>query len=82
VSIDKTRRSTSYQALLDDVRHSTALRLLASTDLDVSELAFLLGFVELNSFSRTFHAWQGMTPLRWRDQAQRRPAARARRARL
>jgi len=59
---------TSYQALLDEVRHDASRRLLASTDLDASEIAFLLGFEELNSFSRAFHAWEGATPLRWRDE--------------
>ena len=58
---------TSYQALLDDVRRRSARRLLAKTDLDAGEVAFLLGFEELNSFTRAFHAWEGMTPLRWRD---------------
>jgi AraC-like DNA-binding protein len=57
---------TSYQALLDDVRRSSARRLLAKTDLDTSEVAFLLGFEELNSFTRAFHAWEGTTPARWR----------------
>jgi AraC-like DNA-binding protein len=58
---------SSYQRVLDDVRHQTALRLLRSEDLDVSEVAFLLGFEELNSFSRAFRAWEGVTPNRWRD---------------
>lgn len=58
---------TSYQSLLDDVRHDTSRRLLASTDLDTGEVAFLLGFEELNSFTRAFHAWEGMPPTRWRE---------------
>ena len=58
---------TSYQVLLDDVRRDFSRRLLASTDLDASEIAFLLGFEELNSFSRAFHGWEGVTPTRWRE---------------
>jgi AraC-like DNA-binding protein len=58
---------TSYQLLLDEVRRDASRRLLASTDLDASEIAFLLGFEELNSFSRAFHGWEGATPLRWRE---------------
>jgi AraC-like DNA-binding protein len=58
---------TSYQKLLDDVRRDASRRLLSSTDLDASEIAFLLGFEEVNSFSRAFHAWEGATPTRWRD---------------
>jgi AraC-like DNA-binding protein len=57
---------TSYQELLDDVRRRSARRLLADTDLDAGEVAFLLGFEELNSFTRAFHAWEGTTPTRWR----------------
>jgi AraC-like DNA-binding protein len=58
---------TSYQTLLDDVRRDASRRLLANTDLDASEIAFLLGFEELNSFSRAFHGWEGVTPHRWRE---------------
>lgn len=57
----------SYQHVLDDVRHHTALRLLRSRELDISEIAFLLGFEELNSFTRAFRGWEGTTPNRWRD---------------
>jgi AraC-like DNA-binding protein len=60
---------TSYQKLLDDVRHRTARRLLAKTDLGPGEVAFLLGFEELNSFTRAFHSWEGTTPARWRATA-------------
>jgi AraC-like DNA-binding protein len=60
---------TSYQGLLDDVRHQSARRLLANTDLGAGEVAFLLGFEELNSFTRAFHAWEGTTPTRWRASA-------------
>ena len=39
----------------------------ANTDLDAGEVAFLLGFEEVNSFTRAFHAWEGTTPTRWRE---------------
>jgi AraC-like DNA-binding protein len=57
----------SYQTLLDEVRHATALRLLRAKEVEVSEIAFLLGFEELNSFGRAFRAWEGTTPHRWRN---------------
>jgi AraC-like DNA-binding protein len=62
-----TELHTSYQKLLDGVRDNTARRLLRDTDLDAGEIAFLLGFDELNSFSRAFHGWEGATPIRWRQ---------------
>lgn len=63
---------TSYQALLDDVRRDTARRLLGATDLDAGEIAFLLGFEELNSFTRAFTGWEGVTPSRWQKAEQQR----------
>ena len=57
---------TTYQELLDEVRRESARRLLSNTDLGASEVAFLLGFEELNSFTRAFHTWEGTTPTRWR----------------
>jgi AraC-like DNA-binding protein len=57
---------TSYQQVLDGVRQDTARRLLTSTDLEPGEIAFLLGFEELNSFTRAFQGWEGATPVRWR----------------
>jgi AraC-like DNA-binding protein len=53
--------------LLDEVRRDASRRLLANTDLDANEIAFLLGFEELNSFSRAFHGWEGATPIQWRE---------------
>ncbi|CUW07994.1 HTH-type transcriptional regulator VirS [Serratia grimesii] len=58
----------SYQQLLDKTRHRTACQLLAETDLEPGEIAFVLGFEELNSFSRAFMQWEEQTPNRWRTQ--------------
>jgi AraC-like DNA-binding protein len=57
---------TSYQSVLDQVRHDTSRRLLEHTELDTGEVAFLLGFEELNSFTRAFHGWEGVAPNAWR----------------
>lgn len=60
---------TTYQDVLDDVRRQSARRLLGDTDLGTGEVAFLLGFEEVNSFVRAFHTWEGITPARWRARA-------------
>jgi AraC-like DNA-binding protein len=57
---------TSYQRLVDEVRQNTARKLLAGTNLETAEIAFLLGFEEINSFTRAFQGWEGATPTRWR----------------
>jgi AraC-like DNA-binding protein len=59
---------TTYQDVLEDVRRRSARRLLTTTDLAVGEVAFLLGFEEANSFVRAFHAWEGASPARWREE--------------
>ena len=57
---------TTYQGVLDDVRQRSARRLLANTDLATGEIAFVLGFEEVNSFIRAFQAWEKTTPAKWR----------------
>ncbi|NVB79238.1 MAG: helix-turn-helix domain-containing protein [Kofleriaceae bacterium] len=57
---------TTFQAELDDVRRVSARRLLAQTELQPTDIAFLLGFEEPNSFARAFRTWERTTPLRWR----------------
>ena len=57
---------TTYQDLVDGVRRQAARRLLANTDLEMGEVAFLLGFEEVNSFLRAFRVWEGATPTTWR----------------
>jgi AraC-like DNA-binding protein len=57
---------TNFRRLLDEARHEAARHMLATTALDPGEIAFLLGFEELNSFTRAFHGWEGTTPIRWR----------------
>jgi AraC-like DNA-binding protein len=76
---------TTYHRVLDDVRQRSARRLLANTDLGTGEIAFLLGFEEVNSFMRAFHGWVGTTPARWRaragrgrDETQKKPPTSAR----
>jgi len=61
-----TELGVSYQSVLDGVRHDTALRLLRNSERELNEVAFLLGFEELNSFTRAFRTWEGTTPLGWR----------------
>lgn len=57
---------TSFAAILDRVRHETALRELAERRLSIAEIAFLLGFAELSSFYRAFKRWTGKTPAAFR----------------
>ncbi|MEL6211614.1 MAG: helix-turn-helix domain-containing protein, partial [Pseudomonadota bacterium] len=53
---------TSFQRVLDDVRHELALGYLQTTQLSLDEISYLLGYRDPNSFFRAFQGWTGMTP--------------------
>lgn len=52
----------SFHELVDKVRKTKAHELLNKNQLALSEIAFLLGFSELSSFSRAFKKWTGSSP--------------------
>ncbi len=51
-----------FKSLLDDIRSSLAKDYLHEQKLCLSEIAFLLGFSEVSSFSRAFKRWTGVSP--------------------
>jgi AraC-like DNA-binding protein len=56
----------TYQELLVDVRRELALGYLRDPEIQISELAYLLGYSEISAFSRAFHRWMAMSPSEWR----------------
>lgn len=59
--------NTSFKQLLTEVRHVQACEYLTDSSLDLKEIAFLLGYEDLNSFYRAFRQWEGDTPTNWRS---------------
>lgn len=53
---------TTYQALLNATRERLARHYLQRTAMPLTEISFLLGFDEPNSFFRAFRSWTGSTP--------------------
>ncbi|MCQ1851410.1 AraC family transcriptional regulator [Neorhizobium galegae] len=53
---------TSFQQILKETREALARHYLEKTALPASEISFLLGFDEPNSFYRAFRSWTGKTP--------------------
>ena len=68
-------RARSSPRLLDDVRLEMARHHLAAGRASLTEIAYLLGFVDPNSFFRSFKRWTGQTPDVYRHGAARRPAS-------
>lgn len=64
---------SSYQQLLDEIRHDVARDMLSTSELAVSELALTLQYSDARSFIRAFRRWTGQTPARWRKAHRRRP---------
>jgi AraC-like DNA-binding protein len=56
----------TFAEILDETRAALAKRYLAERDLPVSEIAWLLGFGEVSSFTHAFKRWTGMTPRQFR----------------
>jgi AraC-like DNA-binding protein len=60
---------TSYQAIVDDVRHMLAVEYLQSTHLTVEEIAHRVGFTDTANFRKAFFKWAGKSPSQTRRDA-------------
>jgi len=72
------KEGTSFRKLSEEIRRSAAERYLRGTDLPMKEIAYLLGFSELSTFSRAVKTWFGVSPKKVRDssgRSQRAPEA-------
>jgi AraC-like DNA-binding protein len=52
----------TFRQLLLEARQELAHEYLKRPEMDVTEVAFLLGYEDSNSFYRAFRTWEGMTP--------------------
>ena len=52
--------------VLAEVRAELAVRYLADNRLGITEIAFLLGYSDLASFSTAFRGWYRMSPTEYR----------------
>lgn len=57
---------TSYFTLLEELRKALAIRYLRESGLALAEIAFLLGYSGLSSFSEAFRRWTGKSPGQFR----------------
>jgi AraC-like DNA-binding protein len=60
---------TSWLDVLNGTRERLARHYFLSTDLNATEISFLLGFTDPNSLFRAFQRWTGTTPESWRAEA-------------
>jgi AraC-like DNA-binding protein len=57
----------SFSAVLQALRHALAKRYLREEELPISEIAWLLGYSEISSFTHAFARWTGLTPKAFRN---------------
>jgi AraC-like DNA-binding protein len=60
---------TTFKAILGSVREELARHYITKSELPYTQISFLLGYEDPNSFFRAFHAWTGATPDSIRAQA-------------
>ncbi len=57
----------SFHQVLEESRRDLASHYLLHSSLELTEIAYLLGYEDANSFVRAFGRWEGMPPGRWRE---------------
>jgi transcriptional regulator GlxA family with amidase domain len=62
---------TTFRKLLLEARQELAREYLNRPDMDVAEVAYLLGYEDSNSFYRAFRTWEGTTPSQLRAELKR-----------
>jgi AraC-like DNA-binding protein len=60
---------TSFIELLNTIRQDLAEQYVKDRNMDLTEIAFLLGFSEQSTFSRSFKRWTGTSPTKFRKAA-------------
>lgn len=63
-------KGTTFQQLLDDTRYELACGYLDGAFISLYEIAYLLGFTDVSSFSRAFKRWSGESPSLYRQHTQ------------
>jgi AraC-like DNA-binding protein len=53
---------SSFAMILEDIRSALAHRYLADRTLPISQIAWLVGYTEIGTFTRAFQRWTGMSP--------------------
>jgi AraC-like DNA-binding protein len=62
------REGVSFRELVNEARFFVSGQLLVGTKMEVTDIAFSLGYADPSGFSRAFARWSGMAPSEWRRQ--------------
>jgi AraC-like DNA-binding protein len=59
---------SNFQQVLDNTRHELAKDYLSQRQLNLADIAFLLGYQEQSAFNHAFKGWFGISPGSYREQ--------------
>jgi AraC-like DNA-binding protein len=57
----------TFAKIIEELRAALARRYLKDPALSISEIAWLLGYREVSSFTHAFKRWTGMSPIKFRS---------------
>ena len=57
---------TTFRSQVNDIRETLSKQYLSETDIEITEIALLLGYSEHSAFSRSFTRWTGLSPVEYR----------------
>ena len=57
---------TSFREVADDIRFEIARQLLEDSEMEISQIALILGYSNASAFTRAFRRWSSTTPASWR----------------
>jgi len=60
--------STNFRSIFDEIRDLLAREYLTKTELTIADIAHLLDYAETVSFRRAFMRWNGLSPIKYRQQ--------------
>ncbi len=66
-----SEENTTFQKQLNSTRETLAIHYLRNTEMTTNDIAFLLGYQEINSFLRAFAVWTGKTVSDYRRDLQK-----------
>ena len=53
---------TSFSLVLENLRRTLAFQYLKEQGISIDQIAWLLGYADVASFSHAFHRWTGVAP--------------------
>ncbi|ENU30582.1 hypothetical protein F991_01504 [Acinetobacter sp. CIP-A165] len=62
-----SEEKTTFSELLDSTRQELAMSYIKNIAYSITEIAYILGFTDVSSFSRAFRRWTNLSPVKYRD---------------